>query len=174
MRKLKPFEYKLLFELIRNSKQSDRQLAKILGVSQATVSRTRAKLEREKLLKYTAIPNLEKLGFEIVAFTFGGMKGEPSPEITEDKVLERMRREYLPKQPNVIFTSAGRGLGMTGVVISVHTDYTDYLEFEREFRRTWGKYIERIETFIISTKVKHGRDLSFEYLADYFKRIGEI
>src|SRR3972149_10571178 len=61
----------LLQELVKNSKRSDRDLAKILGVSQPTLTRMRKRLEREGyILDYTAIPNVAKLGFEIISFTF--------------------------------------------------------------------------------------------------------
>ena len=38
---------KLLLELVKNSKRSDRDLAKALDVSQPTVTRMRKKLEKE-------------------------------------------------------------------------------------------------------------------------------
>ena len=40
----------LLFELLRNSNRSDRDLAKTIGVSQPTVTRTRRKLVRARLV----------------------------------------------------------------------------------------------------------------------------
>jgi len=48
---LKNVMTKLLFALLKDSKKSDRQLAKILGVSQATVSRTRSRLVSEGMIK---------------------------------------------------------------------------------------------------------------------------
>src|SRR3989337_4373880 len=61
----------LLQELVKNSKRSDRDLAKIVGVSQPTLTRMRKRVERDSyILDYTAIPNMTKLGFEITAFTF--------------------------------------------------------------------------------------------------------
>jgi len=45
MTKLKVIDYKILFELTKNSKISDRKLAKKVGVSQPTITRRRAKLE---------------------------------------------------------------------------------------------------------------------------------
>jgi DNA-binding Lrp family transcriptional regulator len=60
----------LLFALIKNSKRSDRDLAKILGFSQPTVTRIRKALEKEAIKQYTIIPNLPYLGFDIIALTF--------------------------------------------------------------------------------------------------------
>jgi len=42
----KELPQKLLRELLKNSKRSDRDLAKILKVSQPTITRTRHKLEK--------------------------------------------------------------------------------------------------------------------------------
>ena len=60
-----------MIELLKNSKESDRKLARKLGVSQPTITRTRNKLEREGFIRsYTIFPNWRKLGFEILALTF--------------------------------------------------------------------------------------------------------
>jgi hypothetical protein len=43
-------------------------------VSQPTVSRIRQRLEEQRYIDYTGVPNLRKLGFELVAMTFGNWK----------------------------------------------------------------------------------------------------
>ena len=68
---------KLVSEMLKNSKKSDRELAGILGVSQPTVSRTRARIEKEYIKTYTIIPDFEKLGYQIMAFTFAKTKAYP-------------------------------------------------------------------------------------------------
>jgi DNA-binding Lrp family transcriptional regulator len=45
---MKDIERRLISELMKNSRRSDRELAKALGTSQPTITRTRGKLEREK------------------------------------------------------------------------------------------------------------------------------
>ena len=40
-----------LRELVKNSKRSDRELAKVLKVSQSTITRTRRKLEQSGLIQ---------------------------------------------------------------------------------------------------------------------------
>ena len=61
----------LLYELMKNSKRSDRELAKVVEVSQRTITRMRKKLEKSEYIReYTIIPALEKLGFEIIALNF--------------------------------------------------------------------------------------------------------
>ena len=67
MTKLKDIDFKILFGLMKNSKTSDRKLAERIGVSQPTVTRRRARLEREVIDGYTAIPKFDILGYEILA-----------------------------------------------------------------------------------------------------------
>ena len=68
---MKELERKLIAELIRNSRRSDRELAKAVGCSQPTVSRMIKRLEKEGYIKeYTMIPDFHRLGYEIMALTF--------------------------------------------------------------------------------------------------------
>jgi DNA-binding Lrp family transcriptional regulator len=65
---MKKIEWMLLSELMKNSKQSDRELAKKIGASQPTVTRTRTRLEKEGYIKeYTIIPDFSKFGFELMS-----------------------------------------------------------------------------------------------------------
>ncbi|MBE0519957.1 winged helix-turn-helix transcriptional regulator, partial [Candidatus Bathyarchaeota archaeon] len=61
----------LLYELMKNSKRSDRELAKVVKVSQPTITRMRKNLEKSEYVReYTIVPAVEKLGFELTALTF--------------------------------------------------------------------------------------------------------
>jgi DNA-binding Lrp family transcriptional regulator len=95
---LKEVELKLVCELMKNSRRSDRELAKVLGVSQPTVSRTLKKLEKEGVIKeYTMIPDFTRLGFQIMSIDFAKLK-EP---ISEEKLKEirKQVRQTLLKEP---------------------------------------------------------------------------
>ncbi|MCJ7423289.1 Lrp/AsnC family transcriptional regulator [Candidatus Bathyarchaeota archaeon] len=95
--KLKENELKILFELIKGARRSDRELAKATRVSQPTVTRTRTKLEKMGLVKeYTIIPDLRKMGYELLVFTFMSF-AEDRPE------LFAKAREWIKKRPSVIF-----------------------------------------------------------------------
>lgn len=151
---------KLLIELLKNSKQSDRKLAKKLGVSQPTITRTRGKLESEGLIRsYTIIPDFKKLGFEIFAFTFTKM----SPEIVSDEMLGKVK-EYASKFSNAFFATVGEGLGMTGLIASIHRDYRDYAQKLALFRKDWGSYMEDIQSFIMVVDEGVIKDFSFKYI----------
>ena len=151
-----------MFELIKNSKRSDRDLAKTLGVSQPTITRMRKKLEQKMISEYTVIPNWEELGYEIMALTFVGVKPTYQKEAEARKV-----EKWMMNQPNVVFAADGQGMGMSAVVISFHRNYTDFLKFLTETRTEWAKYLTDIQTFIVT--VKGGlvlKPFSLKYLAE--------
>jgi len=158
----KELSKKLLVELLRNSKASDRNLAKKLGVSQPTITRTRGKMEREKLIRsYTIMPDWRKLGFEIFALTFVKM----DPKIMSAEVIGKVK-DYALKFPNSFFASTGEGLGMTGVIMSLHKDYRDYAQKLSLFRRDWGQYMEDIKSFIMVTDEDTIKEFSFKYFSE--------
>jgi len=136
---------KILQQLLKNAKKSDRELAKAIGVSQATFTRRRKQLERKVIREYTITPNLYELGFEILAFTF--------LRIREPKVaLIEKARQFVAKYPNIIFSSGGEGLGMEAMAISVHKDYTSYLSFITEARQQWEDVVLDLQSFLVSLK----------------------
>lgn len=156
----KVFMKKLLIELLRDSKQSDRTLAKKLGVSQPTITRTRSRLEREGYIKhYTFIPDMRKIGLNILALTFVKM----DPAVLNEEMINKVRK-YAAGFPNGIFASTGEGMGMTGVIIGVHKDYRDYSRALTMFRRDWGKYLIDIQSFVMNTEEGVIKDFSFKYL----------
>ena len=152
----------LLRELLRNSKRSDRELAKVLGVSQPTITRTRHKLEREGVIQdYTVVPDFRKIGFEILALTFVKMRADVlTPEVMKKAT------EYAAKFPNAIYSATGEGLGVTGVIISFHKDYTDYHRKVNMLRVDWKDITEDIQSFIISIGEKESKRFSLTYLGD--------
>lgn len=167
--KLKDIDLKILSALMKNSKISDRKLAEIIGVSQPTVTRKRAKLEKEGMLEYTAIPNFAKLGFEIIAISFYSWTPEATSKLCENReeILNKLSA-FLSKHKNIIFTSNGRGFGMERVMISVHESYSDYTRLVSDVNREWGRYLDQSESFIISTEADAaGRHLGFKYLAEH-------
>ncbi len=135
----------LLYELTKDSRRSDRNLAKTLGLSQPSVGRLRKILEKEAILQYTAIPDLSYLGFDLMVFTLYRMK-EPLQSIVEK--AER----WLNEQPNVLFLSEGQGMDADRVTISVHRDYADFSEFHQKFRREMNPHLETFKTFIVSLR----------------------
>jgi len=157
---------KLLREMLRDSKRSDREIAKDIGVSQPTVSRTRALLRKRGYIKsYTVIPDFEKLGYQILAFTFSKMKTYPPNE--EIEKITKLAKEWIINYPNVIFAADGEGLGSDVIMISFHKDYARYSDFMRNYAMSWGKVVDHFNSFLVSLgsgfKLK---PLDLKYLAD--------
>jgi len=153
---------KLLFELIKNSKRSDRDLAKILAISQPTVTRLRKTLEKDAIKQYTIIPNLSYLGFDIVAFIFSSSKELVHP-------LWEQGKKWAAQQPNVVFASTGQGADADALMVSVHKDYANFVKFYHTFRRDWGKYLEDFKVFLISISGSVIlKSFTFNYLIDAF------
>jgi DNA-binding Lrp family transcriptional regulator len=161
---LKDVELKLLSELIKNSRKSDRELAKSIGVSQPTASRIRTRLEKEGVIEYSGVPDLGKLGFEIIAITFGNWKHERYPDTKAPEA-----QDFIEKHPNIIFVSTGRGLGSDRVAVSVHKSYSDYTEYMQEVKADWAEFMTITGSFLISLGTDNVlRPISFRYLADFF------
>lgn len=158
---LKAVESKLISELLKCSRRSDRELAKALGTSQPTVTRTRGRLEKEKVIEeYTVIPDLGKLGFEILALTFLTFDKEP-----DSKDLRRTLDVF----ENILMFERGLGLKSSHVVISVHKDYPSYAEFERRVKLNDSWTVTDSTSFLVN--LHDGSDfLSFSALARDMKK----
>ena len=153
---------KLLIELLKNSKESDRSLAKKLGVSQPTITRTRNKIERAGLIRsYTIMPDWRKLGFEILVLTFVKMH----PEVVSEELFKKLKK-YAAKFPSVFFAARGQGLGMTGVIMSLHKDYRDYAQKIAKFRQDWAQYLDDIQSFVMITDEGEIKEFSFKSLGE--------
>ena len=146
MKELKPIDYKLLFELMKDSHRSDRRLAKALGVSQPTVTRRRATLEENFIVGYTVIPKFGKIGFEIAAFTFLKSKLKQKTGQEKEEGLKKMKDWYM-KQPNVVLVLDGRGMGWDAVCLSLHESFSDFAEFIRAHDSELSDWIIESQTF---------------------------
>ena len=161
---MKDFELRLIAELVRNCRRSDRELAKVLHVSQPTVTRTRTRLEKEGLVEYGAAPVLAKLGYKIMAVVFGKRDFEKHPE----DVIEKAKA-FTERHPNIIFASDGTGLDFDRMTISIHRNYSDYSCFMQEMRAE-VKDIMTLDSFLIDLTTENVlRAFSLKHLADDLK-----
>jgi len=117
---------------MKNSRRSDRDLAKAIGVSQPTVSRLLKKLENDGIIKkYAVIPDFRKLGFDLLALTFTRIQELGPREIEKTtRVIENMKENL----PEVVMLERGLGLGYDGVIVSFHEDYSSYVRFRKGIR----------------------------------------
>jgi DNA-binding Lrp family transcriptional regulator len=146
MKELKPIDYKILFELMKDSHRSDRQLAKSLGVSQPTVTRRRAMLEENFIEGYTVIPKFGQIGFEISAVTFLKTKLKCQTGDEKAQALQKMKEWYM-KQYNVILVLDGRGLGWDAISISLHQSFEYCATFIRAHDCELSDWVVESQTF---------------------------
>ena len=147
MSDLKPIDRRILFELIKNARRSDRELAKILKVSQPTVTRKRTHIEKDFIDGYTAIPKWEKIGFEIVAFTFVKHNIKYAKPKEREEAFRKVE-EWMMKQPNAVFAIGGQGMGWDGIVVSFHKNYSDFTEFIKRHNSEFSGLLIDCQSFI--------------------------
>jgi DNA-binding Lrp family transcriptional regulator len=165
MKDLKPLDYQLLFELMKDSHRSDRQLAKALGISQPTVTRRRAMLEDNIIEGYTVIPKFGQIGFELAVFTFLKTKLNHKKPAEKEEAFNKLKEWYM-KKPNVIFVVDGQGMGWDAVCLSLHENYSDLAEFLRTQQSELSDII--VETQSFQADLKPGviiKPLHLKYLA---------
>jgi DNA-binding Lrp family transcriptional regulator len=165
MAKLKEIDYKILSGLLRNSKMSDRQLAKKLGVSQPTVTRRRARLEKEHIDGYTAVPRWRKIGYKIFAITL--IKATKIFSSKEYSTIREQGLEWLGKQPNIIMGGACEGMGMNSFIISLHESYSDHTKFMLKLRLEMGDFVDDVHSILVDLdETSRLKPLHLKYLAE--------
>ncbi len=173
-KQLKEIELRVIAELMKNSRRSDREIAKALGTSQPTVGRIVKRLEKEGIIKeYTMIPDFEKVGYKILALVFVKLKQALNQEQI-DKARNIAKESLETESLGVIMLERGIGLNHDGVFITYQKDYSSHLEFIKWLRKFEFLDIEEIRSFIVSLddKVRY-RPLTFSSLALYLSRTKE-
>ena len=148
---------KLLFELMKNAKRSDREIAKIIGVSQPTITRMRQRLEKTAIVDYTVIPDWTELGFEIMAMTLVKAKGTAA--------VSQKAKKWAMNSPNVVFAAGGEGMGMDYSIISFHKNYSDFSSFIDTLKAEWAENLQDTQSFLMTTSEERTvKPLSLKYL----------
>ena len=165
---LKEIERRLISELMKNSRRSDREFAKTIGVSQPTISRMIKKLEKEGYIKqYTIVPDFNKLGYELMALTLLKLKETLTPEEAE-KVSKNALGYKCRLPPEVIMFERGTCSKYDGVAISMHPDYSSYMKLKAEARAHLFFDFSEMEDFLISLDDEvRGRPLTLATLAEH-------
>jgi DNA-binding Lrp family transcriptional regulator len=168
---LKDVELKLIAELTKNSRRSDRELAKHLRISQPTVTRIRNKLEKEGIIReFTIIPDFARLGYEMVSITFAKMKDPPSQKTIEEVWRHAPEMEKNNPSPTIV-SMRGIGCNADYVSVSFHKTYSEYTQYIQYVRQFPGLKVDEIKSFIIDLKDKrHFRYLTLSVFADYLLR----
>jgi DNA-binding Lrp family transcriptional regulator len=165
---VKEIERRLISELMKNSRRSDRKLAEALRVSQPTVSRAIRKIEKEGYIQeYTAIPDFNKIGFELLVVTVIKFGGTVNPE-DFDKLIDEGRS--LDKKVGLPIAMVTEGLGndYDMMIFSFHENYSSYAEMMTALRKLPFLGDATFQTLITNLKSKANyRNLTFSALADY-------
>jgi DNA-binding Lrp family transcriptional regulator len=146
---MKDVEIRLVSELMKNSRRSDREIAKAMGVSQPTVSRLINKLEKKGIIKeYTMIPDFKQMGYQIMAVTFLG-KQETEKEEERAQLLKGVT-EMERKNPlaNLIVVN-GIGLNKGRMIINLFQDYSSYAERMNIIKKLPHIDADKVETFLV-------------------------
>lgn len=133
---------------MQDGRQSDRAIAQKLNVSQPTVTRARKELEKKGYIsRYVAMPNFPKIGYELIAINF--VKHKTSLPLKERLEAIEEARKWTHEQPNVVFAAMCNGMGATGLMMSFHKSYSDYVEFMKTCKNKWTSVVTFEESVIM-------------------------
>jgi DNA-binding Lrp family transcriptional regulator len=134
---------------MKNSRRSDRELAKAIGVSQPTVSRIINKLEKEGVIKeYTMIPDFRKLGYQIMGVTFLTRAETMNKE--ESAELRSAVTEVEEKNPYASLIAVnGIGLKKGRMFITLYRNYGRYSDAMQLTRSLPHVDAEGLESFLV-------------------------
>jgi DNA-binding Lrp family transcriptional regulator len=168
--RLKDVELKILCELMKNSRRSDRELANAVGVSQPTISRTIKKLEKEGYIReYTIVPDFKKLGFQMMAVILSKMKPH-TPEAIE-QIRSKVREDESKHPSPILMGVTGMGIGSDRVTIWLSEDYSAYTDSVRMIKQHPMVDVENVNSFIINLGDENQfMPFTFSNLARYLDR----
>ncbi|RLF39879.1 MAG: hypothetical protein DRN12_06360, partial [Thermoplasmata archaeon] len=109
-------EKKVLIALVENPDATTQTIGDLVGFSRHTVARIKNHLFEEKLFRRIVIPNIEKLGFEILAFHHLNFNPHRCPNDIEKNRLDT---------PSTIFFAYRK---FEAVLISAYKTYQEYKE----------------------------------------------
>jgi DNA-binding Lrp family transcriptional regulator len=143
---VKDVELRLIAELMKNSRRSDRELAKVIGVSQPTISRTIKKLEKEGIIKeYTMIPDFSKLGYEMMAITSLQVMERSQAGFND---IRRATMEAEKSDPHAgLMIVNGIGHNKNRLFIDFYENYSAYVKVMEALRRFPFTDVRSVDSF---------------------------
>jgi hypothetical protein len=110
--------------------------------------------------EYSILPDLTKLGFELMAFTTASFTVPRNEKFMERAVA------WMKKHPNVLLASRAQGMGKDSIMITLHKDFTDYEKFMVILKSDWADSAENIESILVSIKGFNAKPFSFKYISE--------
>ncbi len=102
--------------IVKYPEMSDDEIGKELGISRHTVSRIRREFEKDNLLRKINIPDLKKLGFQILTFTHIRFDPGNPPDMERDEGAVLMNDSTVFMAYRMYET----------ILLSIHYDYETY------------------------------------------------
>ena len=139
---LDEIDKKILAELLKNSNRSNREIAKAIGVSAATVINHIQRLESAGVITdYTVMLDFERLGFELTVIM--------DVTVSRGKLIET--QEEIAKLPYVcgVYDVTGQ---IDSVVIAKFRNRRELSEFPKDLLAM--EYVERTNTHVVLNTVK--------------------
>ncbi len=159
---------------MKNSRRSDRELARVIGVSQPTITRVRGRLEKEGMIKeYTMIPDFCRLGYQILAIQF---LGKPETQEKERRQVLRKAAVELENETPQASLMVVDGMGMTKgrVLINLYKDYASYREGIRTIKSLPFVEADEAESFLVDLNDESNfRVLSLKQVARHIQSSGK-
>ena len=167
---MKNIDLKLVSELMKNSRRSDRELAKVLGISQPTVTRTRTRLEKEGYIReYTIIPDFRKLGFEIMSVSLNQMNPRVTPDMME-RARSKVRENESKDRSPILMVMTGMGPKADRVLFSLSEDFSAYSDFSDSVKQYPLVDVRNTNSFLINLNEEaHFMPFTFSGLARYLE-----
>jgi DNA-binding Lrp family transcriptional regulator len=167
---LRDVELRLVSELMKNSRRNDRELAKIMRVSQSTVTRARTRLEKIGVIReYTIIPDFCALGYNIMGATRFELRGESVKEGIKETRQTVIDAEDSPRV-NLIAVE-GMGGEHNRLFVNLYESYSDYDQAMNLFRQVRVVNFDQIDTFLVDLNNKRSyRILSMSAVAKHLQR----
>jgi DNA-binding Lrp family transcriptional regulator len=168
---LKNVELRLISELMKNSRRSDRELAKVLGISQPTVTRIRTRLEKEGYIKeYTMIPDFRRLGYTIMGATLLGLSESLSEEALKE--VRKLTSKIEESNPHASLLAVnGLGVGKNRLFITFYENYADYVDAVKVTRLIPYVDVQSIESLLVDLNDETNyRVLSMSAIAKHLQK----
>jgi DNA-binding Lrp family transcriptional regulator len=151
----KDVELRLISELMRNCHRSDRELARVIKVSQPTVTRIRNRLEKEGIIKeYAMIPDFVKLGYQIMAVTFSTLdqqQNSGTPPESQKAVAEEERKHPYAS----LMAMRGIGLERDAMFITFFRNYADFAKMLVAAKQIPHVHIDNVSSFLVDLNEKN-------------------
>ncbi len=142
--KLSNIEKRVLYGLIKYPDIPDSKIAEKINVTRQVVSKLKKSFETEGILKTLKIPNLKKLGFEILAVSHY----RHNPKTSLEKRSENIKK-VLSDFPNILMITGN----LESIMINVCRDFTQFQELKNKAHAHYKEHdllIEKPEIMVFS------------------------